>query len=38
MKYIEKYLCPGMRVAEIGAGTGRYSLALADKGYTVDTL
>ena len=38
MKYIEKYLRPGMRVAEIGAGTGRYSLALADKGYTVDTL
>lgn len=38
MRYIEKYLRPGMRVAEIGAGTGRYSLALADRGYTVDAV
>lgn len=38
MKYIEKYLRTGMRVAEIGAGTGRYSIALADAGYTVDAV
>ncbi len=35
MKYIEKYLSPGAKIAEIGAGTGRYSVALAEKGYPV---
>ena len=35
MKYIEKYLFPGAKIAEIGAGTGRYSVALAEKGYPV---
>lgn len=38
MKYIEKYLKPGMRILEIGAGTGRYSHALARKGYHVDAI
>ena len=38
MRYIEKYLCPGMKVLEIGAGTGRYSHALAQKGYEVDAV
>lgn len=38
MKYIEKYLKPDMRILEIGAGTGRYSHALARKGYSVDAL
>lgn len=38
MGYIEKYLKPGHRVIEIGAGTGRYSHALARKGYTVDAV
>ncbi len=38
MKYIHKYLNPGMRILEIGAGTGRYSLALAREGYRVDAL
>ena len=38
MRYVEKYLKPGMRVLEIGAGTGRYSHALARKGYTVDAV
>jgi ubiquinone/menaquinone biosynthesis C-methylase UbiE len=35
MRYIERYLAPGMRVLEIGAGTGRYSLTLARMGYDV---
>ena len=38
MRYIEKYLKPGMRVLEIGAGTGRYSHALAQKGYQVNAI
>ena len=38
MRYIEKYLKPGMRVLEIGAATGRYSHALARKGYQVDAV
>lgn len=35
MRYIEKYLTPNSKIIEIGAGTGRYSIALADKGYNV---
>lgn len=38
MKYIERYLQPGMRIMEIGAATGRYSHALARKGYQVDAV
>ena len=38
MKYIKKYLERGMEILEIGAGTGRYSLALADEGYSVDAV
>ncbi len=38
MKYVEKYLKPGMRVLEIGAATGRYSHALAREGYVVDAV
>lgn len=38
MRYIEKYLRPGMRVLEIGAATGRYSHALARQGYQVDAV
>lgn len=38
MRYIEKYLRPGMRVLEIGAGTGRYSHTLAQRGYSVDAV
>lgn len=38
MRYIEKYLKPGAHVLEIGAGTGRYSHALAQKGYVVDAV
>ena len=32
MRYIEKYLKHGDKVLEIGAGTGRYSHALARRG------
>jgi len=38
MTYIGKYLHPGMRVLEIGAGTGRYSHAIARQGYQVDAV
>ena len=38
MRYIEKYLRPGMRVLEIGAATGRYSHFLARQGYRVDAV
>ena len=36
--YIGKYLKPGMRLLEIGAGTGRYSHFLARQGYEVDAV
>ena len=38
MRYIEKYLRPGMRVLEIGSATGRYSHTLARQGYRVDAV
>ena len=38
MRYIEKYIKPGDRILEIGAGTGRYSHALAQQGYRVDAV
>lgn len=38
MRYIQKYLRPGMRVLEIGAATGRYSHTLARQGYRVDAV
>ena len=38
MRYIEKYLNNGAKIIEIGAGTGRYSLALADMGYDVTAI
>lgn len=38
MRYVEKYIKPGDRVIEIGAGTGRYSHALARRGYAVDAV
>lgn len=38
MRYIERYLRPGMRILEIGAATGRYSHSLARKGYIVDAV
>lgn len=38
MRYIEKYIRSGDCILEIGAGTGRYSHALAGQGYTVDAV
>jgi ubiquinone/menaquinone biosynthesis C-methylase UbiE len=38
MHYINKYLSKGNKIVEIGAGTGRYSIALANKGYSVDSV
>lgn len=37
-KYIDKYLKDNDKILEIGAGTGRYSLYYASKGYQVDAL
>lgn len=38
MHYIKKYARPDARILEIGAGTGRYSHALARQGYSVDAV
>ena len=38
MRYIRRYLTAGARIIEIGAGTGRYSHALARMGYQVDAV
>lgn len=38
MHYIQQYLKPGQRVAEIGAGPGRYSAELARLGLRVDAV
>ena len=38
MRYVQRYLRPGMRIMEIGAATGRYSHELARQGYWVDAV
>jgi len=38
MRYIKRYLKPGMRILEIGAATGRYSHTLAREGFQVDAV
>lgn len=38
VRYIEKYLKNGMKILELGAGTGRYSHYFARQGFTVDAL
>ena len=38
MRYVERYLRPGMKILEVGAGTGRYSHHLARMGYRVDAV
>ncbi len=37
-RYIDKYLKTGDKILEIGAGTGRYSLYYAKKGYEVEAV
>lgn len=37
-KYIEKYLEKGNKILEIGAGTGRYSIYYAKKGFDVNSI
>ncbi len=37
-EYIEKYLSEGKKILEVGAGTGRYSLYYAEKGYDVTAI
>lgn len=34
-RYIDKYLINGAKILEIGAGTGRYSISLAEAGYDI---
>jgi ubiquinone/menaquinone biosynthesis C-methylase UbiE len=38
LKYIKRYLKTGMKIIEIGAGTGLYSHYFAQKGYEVDAV
>lgn len=38
VNYIDKYLKPNSRILEVGAGTGRYSLYYAEKGYKVNAI
>lgn len=38
VRYIDKYLEVGNKVLEIGAGTGRYSIYYAKKGYEVESV
>lgn len=37
-KYIDERLKPGDKILEVGAGTGKYSLYYASKGYTVHAI
>ena len=37
-RYVQRYLKPGCRILEVGAGTGKYSLYYASKGYKVNSI
>jgi ubiquinone/menaquinone biosynthesis C-methylase UbiE len=38
MNYLNRYLSKDKKIIEIGAGTGRYSLTLANNGFSVDAV
>lgn len=38
VRYIQRYLTPGARILDIGAGAGEYSLYFARRGYAVSAL
>lgn len=38
VKYIERYLTPGAKILDVGAGTGVYSLYFSRRGYAVSAL
>lgn len=38
VRYIEKYLTPGAKILDVGAGAGEYSLYFSHKGYSVSAL
>ena len=38
VSYIEKYLSPGMRILDVGAGAGEYSLFFSRKGFDVSAV
>lgn len=38
VKYIEKYLTPGAKILDLGAGAGEYSLYFSRQGYAVSAL
>ncbi|MGH4123514.1 MAG: class I SAM-dependent methyltransferase [Clostridium sp.] len=38
MHYLDKVVKPGSKILEVGAGTGRYSFCLAEKGHSVTAL
>lgn len=37
-RYVQKFLKPGCRILEVGAGTGKYSLHYAKQGYKVNSI
>ena len=38
LRYLEKYLRPGAKLLDVGAGAGEYSLHFARQGYSVDAV
>lgn len=38
MHFLDKFVKPSSRILEVGAGTGRYSFSLAEKGHSVTAL